>query len=387
MILALLHELTTQPSRIDTVRAVVSAVIAEDSPRTPFFFGSVSGLAIDATGHVYVSDAGEAHIAVFTVDGRPIATIGRKGKGPGEFESPTGPAVGPDGALYVRNMSAVSRFVRDAKTGVLSKFDRAFQGPSMAPWTSKLPTVIDRAGRLHFPLEWGDRKDGLTHNSFQRYGTPDGKVLDSIPVPMQITARSNWASVPISKGSGRIVRGINVVPFHPIPVFAVTASGTIVASPADRYVLRETDEHEKSVRTLTRVIEAPTIPNAERADSAKALARRLDALTVPLAQVNGVSEEVKARRLPTTYPVFRSLSSAPDGTIWARRWSSVAERGASWFDVLADDGRLLRTVVIPANCSTLPAPVIRGDVLACVQLAPDTDAESVVIVKLPTPKR
>ena len=40
-------------------------------------------------------------------------------------------------------------------------------------------------------------------------------------------------------------------------------------------------------------------------------------LTVPIRQVNGMSEEVKTRTLPTTYPVFRSLSTASDGTIWA----------------------------------------------------------------------
>ena len=374
---------TLQPTgRADTVRATVAAVLAEDSPRTPFLFGAVTGLAIDASGRVYVSDAGEARLAVFTTDGKSLATIGRKGKGPGEFEYPTGPVVGSDGALYVRNMSTVSRFVADPKTGVLSRFDRTFAGPAFAPWMSRLATVIDRSGRLHFPLEWGSQKDGLMHNAYQRYAL-DGRQLDSLPVPIQPTARSGWASVPVGQGSGRVVKGINVVPFHPVPVFTVSAAGTIISSPSDVYLLKESDANARVVRSVRRDVAAPTIPAAERADSARALARRLDSLTVPLAQVNGVSEEVKARRLPTTYPVFRSLSTAADGTLWARRWSAAAQRAESWFDLLDPNGRFLRTVVVPADCTTLPAPVVRGDVLACVALEAETDAERVIIVRVP----
>lgn len=380
--LAVLAAQPASPARVDTVRATVSALITEDSPRTPFLFGRVTGIAIDAKQHVYVSDGGEFRVAVFTMDGQPITNIGRKGKGPGEFEYPTGPVVGDDNALYVRNMSRVSRFVLDARTGVLGRFDRAFDGPSMAPWMSMLPTVIDRKGRLHFPLEWGSQKDGLTHNSFQQF-TSTGAPLDSLPVPTQSTARSNWASVQVSPGTGRIIKGINVVPFHPQPVFTVSANGTIIASPADRYLLTETDAKGRVVRTLSRDVVPPAIPAAERADSARALTRRLDSLTVPMSQVNGMSEEVKSRRLPTTYPVFRSLSTATDGTIWARRWSAATQRGTSWFDVLSEDGSLLRTVIVPADCTTMPVPVIRDGVLACVQLAPETDAESVVIARVP----
>ncbi|MEQ1691623.1 MAG: 6-bladed beta-propeller [Gemmatimonas sp.] len=383
MIVHLLAALTalTQPTRVDTVRATITAVIAEESPRTPFFFASVSGLAIDKAGRVFVSDAGEARIAVFATDGKALTTIGRKGKGPGEFQSPTGPVIGNDDALYVRNMSEVARFVPDA-SGIAKQFDRAFAGPSMAPWMSKLATVIDRTGRLHFPLEWGSSADGLTHHAYDRFSL-DGRKLDSIYVPMQPTARSNWASVPVSARGGRMVKGINVVPFHPVPVFAVSAVGTILSSPSDKYTLQETDASARVVRELTRSVAPPSIPAVERADSARALGRRLDSLRVPLSQVNGVSEEVKARRLPQVYPVFRSLTVGADGTIWARRWSAATQRGTSWFDVLAEDGRYLRTVVVPTDCTTLPAPVVRGTTFTCVQLDPQTDAETVIIATIP----
>jgi hypothetical protein len=366
---------------VDTLRATITAIVAEDSPRTPFLFGSISGVAIDPLERVIVSDAGDIRLVVFSAEGKLLGTIGRKGKGPGEFESPTGPAIGPDGALYVRNMSTVSRFVTDPKTGLLGRFDRAFPGPAFAPWTSKLATVIDTSGRLHFPLEVGLR-DGLTHYAYQRYAL-DGKELDSIPVPMQTTARSSWASVPIDKGTGRIVKGLNMVPFHPVPVWSVTLSGTMITSPSDRYTLTETDARGRTIRQITHPTAAPPIPARERQDSLAALNRRLDSLRVPLSQVRGMSDEVKARRIPAAYPIFRSLSTAADGTLWARRWSPANATSSSIFDVLAPDGRVLRTVMVPANCTTLPAPTIRGGVFSCVQLDPETDAETLVIARVP----
>lgn len=373
---------TTHGARsVDTLRATISAIVAEDSPRTPFLFGSISGVTIDPLGRVIVSDAGDLRLVVFSAEGKVLGTIGRKGKGPGEFESPTGPAIGPDGALYVRNMSTVSRFVTDPKTGLLGRFDRAFPGPAFAPWLSKLATVIDTSGRLHFPLEVGLR-DGLTHYAYQRYAL-DGRELDSIPVPMQTTARSSWASVPIDKGTGRMVKGLNMVPFHPVPVWSVTMSGTMITSPSDRYLLTETDARGRTIRQITHPNVAPSIPARERQDSLAALNRRLDSLRVPLSQVSGVSEEVKARRIPTVYPMFRSLSTAADGALWARRWSPANATSSSIFDVLAPDGRVLRTVMVPANCTTLPAPTIRGGVFSCVQLDPETDGETLVIARVP----
>jgi hypothetical protein len=278
-------------------------------------------------------------------------------------------------------MSAVERFVPDANA-VATRFDRSFDGPTFAPWLSKLATVIDRSGRLHFPLEWGSTVDGLSHFAYIRYAL-DGRKLDSIGVPVQPTARSSSASVPVGKNSGRMIKGINVVPFHPVPVFAVSATGTILSSPSNKYALQETDANARLVRQLARDVAPPVIPAAERADSARALAARIDSLKVPLDQVNYVSEEVKARKVPTVYPIFRSLTVAADGTIWARRWSAATQRGSSWFDVLAEDGRFLRTVVVPADCATLPAPVVRGTVFTCVQLDRQTDAETVIIATIP----
>jgi 6-bladed beta-propeller protein len=364
----------------DTVRARLTATIGENAPRTPFLLGEISGLALDDSGRVYVADFQEPRIVVFAGDGRLLATIGRKGRGPGEFTAPTGPVIGPDGALYVRNMGQVARFVRDPKTGLLSVFDRSFAGPAMAPWRSKVSSVIDRTGRFHFPQEVG-LADGLTHFAYRRYSLA-GVRLDSIGVPIYPTTRSGWAFIRTSEHGGRMVAGFNVVPFHPNPVWTVSAAGTILSGPADRYELSETDSAGRVLRKLTRAEAATPIPPAERAESLRALKRRIDSLPLPVSQLEGASEEVKAQRLPANYPFYRGVIVTPGGAIWVRRWTTAAQRGTSVLDVFDAQGEYQRTVVLPMDCANLPALVVRGNTVACVQLDPESGAESVLLARL-----
>ena len=365
----------------DTVHARLTATIGEDAPRTPFLLGEISGLAIDDAGRVYISDFQDPRIVVFGPDGRHLATIGRKGKGPGEFTAPTGPVIARDGSLWVRNMSEFAHFVVDPKTRMPTRFDRAVTGPALAPWRSKVPSFIDRANRFYFPRSHGGA-GGLAHNSYERY-TLDGKLLDSLSVPLYSTTRGSTASMQTSARGGRMIPGLNIVPFHPVPVWAVTPTGALISGPADKYELKEAGPDGRTIRTVTRTVRATPIPAVVRAESLRALKRRIDTLPVPISSLHGVSDEVRALRLPNNFPFYRSLSVDPgSGDVWVWRWTTVSGPARSHVDVFSAAGRYVRTVVLPANCATAPSPVVRGKTIACVQLDPESGAESVVVAQL-----
>lgn len=363
--------------QLDTVRALHVVTIGERAPKTPFLLGEISGIALDDSNRIYVTDFQDPRILVFDQEGRHLATIGRRGRGPGEFIAPTGPVFGPDGALYVRNSEQVLRFIRDTRTGLPTAFDRAFQGPSMAPWRSKLSSVIDRARRFHFPVEAGLR-DGLTHYAYWRYRLT-GERLDSLPVPLYPTSRSSWASIP----GGRIVPGLNVVPFHANPAWAVSMSGTLVSGPADRYELHDTDSLGRSLRLITRSVPPVRIARRERAESLRALRRRIDSLPLPVSEVRLASEEVRAQRLPTTYPAYRQVLLTPSGELWVQRWTPPALRGATILDVFDAGGVYRQTILLPVDCALLPPIAVRGRTVACVQVDPTSGAESIVVARLP----
>ena len=379
LVIAVLCEASLGGQHGDTIRGHVTAVIGEDAPRTPFLLGEVSSLALDQSGRVYVADFQIPRIVVFASDGRELATIGRKGQGPGEFTAPTGLVIAQNGTLYVRNMEQIVRFLPDPRTGLATRFDRALRGPALAPWRSKLPSTIDRDGRFYFPLEVG-LPDGLTHYAYRRYAA-DGKELDSLPVPTYPTTRSSWASYPVSPGTGRMVAGVNVVPFHPIPVWTVTLSGTILSGPADKYELHETDIAAKVLRTITHAIPPQRIPAPERAESLRALKRRLDSLPVPLSAIKGASDEVRALRLPEFYPWYRAVGMVEEtGEVWVQRWTPPALRGSTVLDLFAANGSYQRTLVLPIDCVAQPTLVLRRLTVVCVQVAADTGAESVIVV-------
>lgn len=64
-------------------------------------FNQPSDVAMDAGGNVYVLDTMNQRIQKFGPDGKYLATIGRKGQGPGEFNYPSSLDISPTGSLYV----------------------------------------------------------------------------------------------------------------------------------------------------------------------------------------------------------------------------------------------------------------------------------------------
>ena len=64
-------------------------------------FNSPRGVAVAPDGTVWVADAGNDRIQQFTAEGEFIRVIGRSGSAPGQFDSPEGISVDADGTIHV----------------------------------------------------------------------------------------------------------------------------------------------------------------------------------------------------------------------------------------------------------------------------------------------
>lgn len=71
-----------------TVRFIPEVTIDESSMPEDIFFARVADITCDNDGFVYVCDSRANNIKKFSQEGEYIATIGRKGQGPGEFNWP-----------------------------------------------------------------------------------------------------------------------------------------------------------------------------------------------------------------------------------------------------------------------------------------------------------
>jgi DNA-binding beta-propeller fold protein YncE len=67
----------------------------------PGQFNSPCGVAVDATGNVYVADTFNHRVQVFTGSGVFVTEWGSYGGDPGQFYRPMGIAVGADGRVFV----------------------------------------------------------------------------------------------------------------------------------------------------------------------------------------------------------------------------------------------------------------------------------------------
>ena len=75
---------TPPPARLDLVVSIGPKTLTDTG--SPNEFGGVSSVALGPGEEVYVADARNREIRVFSLDGSHRRTFGREGEGPGEFQ-------------------------------------------------------------------------------------------------------------------------------------------------------------------------------------------------------------------------------------------------------------------------------------------------------------
>ena len=78
-----------------------STVIGVEEGSRPYVFGAIAGVAPTRDGGVLVLDMMQQELRWFDASGRHRASVGRKGRGPGEFLQPSALAVTADGLVHV----------------------------------------------------------------------------------------------------------------------------------------------------------------------------------------------------------------------------------------------------------------------------------------------
>lgn len=144
------------------------------------------GLSLDRSGNVWVTDVGAHQVRQFSPDGRPLLTLGERGK-PGNdrthFNLPTDIAFGPDGTIYVSDGYANARVVRFTADG---RYLGEWGVPGKGRGEFNLPhgIAVDRAGRVYvadrenFRLQIFDSAGRyLTEWGSDRVGDPYGVTI------------------------------------------------------------------------------------------------------------------------------------------------------------------------------------------------------------------
>jgi hypothetical protein len=261
-----------------------------------FYQVSTSGLAFDVRGRIYVLDAGNLRVQVFSEAGEYIRTIGREGEGPGEFRGPSSLVIDPSGTLTVHDFPARAIMRFDSSGIYLDQHPAA-------------PGIFGRVGMdgdayLFATRSRAPEVDGMVFNLYRASGA-DTAQLARIPLP---SVRSiQYASCG--------VMGISLPALFDKEPTWDTRGGRLILREGSEYSIR-VFEDGREVRHVRRSLEpetaTPELAAVEVGEGEQWLIGGAPCTVPP-------EELVASRGIAERVPLVATITIAPDGWMWVRR--------------------------------------------------------------------
>ena len=320
-----------------------------------YLFGRIWSVAVNDDGTMYVLDRLEQHVRVFDSLGVHLQTLGRRGKGPGEFSSAEAIAMLPDGRLTVRDPENQRVTVFGPGPG-----ETALWGYTGGAGT-RSPLYADARGRTFLLAGNLDPARGLVMRIIVL--DPDGTPLDTLSVPSsdyrRPFVRAEAPGISVSFG----------VPFTPRFHWTIHPSGHFLTGLSSDY--RIDLARDDGVLRMERSQDPVRVSNAERTHERERV--------VGSVRRSFPGWDWDGPAIPAHKPFFQELLAGRDGRIWVRLWTEgrpvdnvdhdpddpgslpVIWEEETRYDVFEPDGTYLGVVVAPDEFATFPAPVFDGD--------------------------
>ena len=331
----------------------------------PDAFGYLKGLVALDGGGFAILDSQVQELRVFGADGAHIATLGRKGQGPGEFVDANGLMLGPNGRLWVPDARNGRMSVFDPEDGFIESFPFA-DGYYGWVWNG---AMVD-GSRIHRPWSGGNREQLRIYDLTMT-------LVDSLPLPSdhlqdeEYDPESQPGSFYQELDGGYMMYGI---PFFPAVVRYIDSHGAVWSTRAGDPEYRITRWEPGGDTTLMVETRRPAVPvPAVERDSV------IDAMRQMLSDA-GASREWDWSRVPTVKPAVEAVFESVEGNLWVR---TPEVGGGVLFDVYSGEGGYLGTASLGPGLSfsdQVP-PVVRGE-LAWLVVTDELDVPYVVRARI-----
>lgn len=274
---------SSRTARQITVDTVPATAIPATAPDGAILFGQAEGATRFSNGNVAIADRSDATIRVFDPDGRPIRRIGRKGRGPGEFEYISALAQCGADSLYAFDYGLQRVTVYDS-AGALQR--TAYLPPTAMMTCSTSRVVILVQPLLDFFRPTEQNAGRLQHVPVSLiHGADTVRLYDSLP-----------AADP--RLGGRV------------PAFAVAGSHAFVGLTDSAFATRfdSTGTRRGEVR-----VSADPLPQTRAG-----FERALDVFFSRPDEASLKSMKPMFAKLPhpRLAPAYSALFGSPDGTLW-----------------------------------------------------------------------
>ncbi|MBL8997924.1 MAG: hypothetical protein KJZ74_06325 [Gemmatimonadales bacterium] len=305
-------------------------------------FTSVSDIATNRNGDIFVLLPDDRSVQVFDRQGRKLRSIGRDGEGPGEFRWPMALGFRADtlwvwdptlARLTLSRMDGV--FIRSIPVGTIGSARLLIDGSIAVKRYNDNALTVGASGRLSAPI--------------LRYSDV-GVILDTLADPA--VHRSSYMVISTGRGTAQAAQ-----PFSDGPLWGMIPDGSGVVV-VDR---RTATRPGAATYRVTRINVA--------GDTAFSREFPYTAAPVPPAVLEGVVSDwveriarsapaggtsirpdrdaiKRAINLPTTMAAVSAVAIGDDGTIWVRREEPAPTSQARW-DVIRRDGQSVTVVAGP----------------------------------------
>ncbi len=288
--------------------------------RTELLFGSIVAVCEDGEGVFYVLDQREQKVLKFSPDGKRLGAFGRKGQGPGDFQSPGRIVLTPAGELAVfEDIARVS----------FHKPDGAFL------------RRLDLSGRLGLGYIGPDRFYGWEWEpEAQRQILMDAK--NSVIATFHSIPRDRFSAV-LPDETGRMVM-FNYSHEAYVPRFLYAYNDDLSAvGISDRYEIALLDGNGRTIATLRRDLRPAKLSARER----DFLERRLADFVKSKNWPDRVAREL-AKKIPAVKAIVRAVQVSPDRVFVFRFASDITAEPARFpVDVFTREGAYLGTAGLP----------------------------------------
>ncbi len=318
---------TPPPARLAPVVSIGPKTLAETG--SPEEFGGVNSVALGPDGEVYVADARNSEVRVFGLDGAHRRTFGRRGEGPGEFETLSSLAWAGDRLLtYDIMLGRVGEWSSDGDwlgqrrtrgriTGGGGTIRLYSVGPDEAYRFATGSASDTRFGRVLRNLYVGLNSRGETGDTLVQLTAPS-----DAPSPVVLCEYGEGFirpfTVPFASG----------VTQHPGP------GGVIYSAFQSDYRIAVTrNDGADTVRVIQRPLPAEPIGDDEWEEGNRDFEEWR-------SENRGASCDPSGPTRPAAKPIVGGIYIAPDGKLWV----TVMRADGNLWEVFDADGRLLASV-------------------------------------------
>ena len=328
---------TDQPADSTWVVAQTPSVVLGVEP-DGILFESVSGAARLPDGNMVVADGGLASVQLllFAADGRYLRSLGRSGRGPGEFVRITSLHVGPNDSLLAFDTS-LQRLTVFTPDGRLARTAQYRIVPGLAGTTGKLFSI----SRLIDGTLVGQGAETF------RQGPPGELVRDTVAIGLLQGSMEEFRPIlqlPARMTTTTLLFGrpvYRVPPFSPVVIYT-TWGNCVFASDGATASIRVYSSSGELVRTLTG-------PGAPRRVTREHLERRLDfdLKHVPNPDTVALRRLIADEAHPTHLPFYHQIVADASGHLWLQEYADQGwGTGRHWY-VISQSGEVLGEVEMP----------------------------------------